>query len=244
MRFLRHDGDRAAPASRRGRRDRSRPSSVTGPRPGAQHAGQQPQQRRLARSVRPEDADQAAARHVQRHAVQAGRPAVRYANVTSAACSNADPDHDGAAERREPERLLVAPVEQVVTRPNTSTARDDAPGRAGVDDREPGVVNRPPNAPQVGSTSSARRAAADARERRQRGRACSVRSSDAWWRGRRSSGSPTANGGGATSPRCRPRGSRCRGTCSRRARSGPTRARPAAESSTPCARAFEMLSVR
>ena len=73
----------------------------------------------LPDAVRSEDADEAVRRHIQRHAptstaAGAGARGIDRRNQTSAACSNAHTSHGAAPERREPERLLVAPIEQVL----------------------------------------------------------------------------------------------------------------------------------
>ena len=89
-----------------------RPSSVTPAAGRPARAGEQAEQRRLARAVRPEDADDRARRHLERHARQHGRAGV-VGEADSAACSNTESHVGRAAESRVAEHVFVAGVEGV-----------------------------------------------------------------------------------------------------------------------------------
>ena len=121
----------------------------------------------------------------------------RYENQTSAARSNAHTCHGASPECRKTERLLVRPIEEVLDSPEHLDATFDGPAAANVPDLIAGRVEQSPECSESRFDVEVVSAPSATKPGGQQVREAPSESNDHWWRGRRSSGSPGLNGGGA-----------------------------------------------
>ena len=148
-----------------------------------------------------------------------------------------------AAGRREAERFLVGAVEQVRHAADHLDPAPDAPHAPASTTVNPGSRTARRTCRMTARRRASARARRPARTPSARDRAI-ARSADTWCRGRRSSGWPTTNGGGACADRRPRRASPCRETCSAARVDSPQRVRTRSRELEPRGWAFEMLSVR
>ena len=165
VRLLRHDGDPARELAAR------QPAHVGGVERDAagdrsQRARDEPEQRRLARSVGPEEADEIA-RARRRSTPSSTREIAPYANETLSTRSNATPTMPLRPSAGKPSVSSYARSARLRTRRVDVEAAREAHARAGVDDRVAGREEQAAEAAEVRLDVENPRAGRDLAERRQ-----------------------------------------------------------------------------